>query len=85
MPSKTIKWLGLILGCFLSMFGVLGVGLGILDILDPVGTKMADDSDPFGTPHTLTESLTFTAVFATVLLSGVLLMIVSYRHKEKLK
>lgn len=81
--SQTIKWLSLVFGFILLLFGFLGVGLGILDILDPVGTKMADDSDPFGTPHTLTESLTFTAIFAVILLSGLSLIFVSYKHRLK--
>lgn len=35
-------------------FAALGSLLGLLEliaILDPVGTKMADDSDPFGNPY----------------------------------
>jgi hypothetical protein len=81
--SQTIKWVSLVFGLILLLFGILGVGLGILDILDPAGTKMADDSDPFGTPNTLTESLTLTAIFAVVLLSGLSLLFVSYKHRLK--
>lgn len=35
-------------------FAALGSLIGLLEliaIIDPVGTKMADDSDPFGNPH----------------------------------
>lgn len=37
----------------LLLFGI-GILVGILEIIaliDPVGTKMSDDSDPFGNPY----------------------------------
>ena len=36
------------------LFLVIAAALGILEVLavvDPVGTKMADDGDPFGNPY----------------------------------
>ncbi|HRH40444.1 MAG TPA: hypothetical protein PKY82_02280 [Pyrinomonadaceae bacterium] len=81
--SQTIKWVSLAFGLILLLFGILGVGLGILDILDPVGTKMADDGDPFGTSHTVTQSLTFTAIFTVALLSGLSLIFVYYKRRLK--
>jgi hypothetical protein len=35
----------------LILFGLLLSGLTVIAILDPVGTKMADDADPFGDPY----------------------------------
>ena len=81
--SQTIKWVSLAFGLIFLLFGILGVGLGILDILDPVGTKMTDDSDPFGTPHTVMQSLTFTAIFTVALLSGLSLIFVYYKRRLK--
>src|SRR5512132_3319186 len=46
-------------GCLWVITAVLGVvvaGLSLLAILDPEGTKAADDSDPFGTPPSRTSS-----------------------------
>jgi hypothetical protein len=48
MMNAIVKFLG---GVFL--FGV-GITVGLVEIialLDPVGTKMADDADPFGDPY----------------------------------
>jgi hypothetical protein len=35
----------------LTLIGILISGITILGIIDPVGTKMSDDSDPFGDPY----------------------------------
>ena len=37
-------------GCVLLGLAVLLFGLEIVALVDPVGTKMADDADPFGPP-----------------------------------
>jgi hypothetical protein len=37
------KLISILLGCIILPFSVIA-------LLDPVGTKMADDSDPFGDP-----------------------------------
>jgi hypothetical protein len=42
----------------INSLGSLGIFFGIIGIIDPVGSNMSDDSDPFGTPYTLTQSLT---------------------------
>lgn len=83
MSSEITKWVRVGLGCLFMLVGVLGVGFGVLGILDPVGTKMADDGDPFGTPHTLTESLTITGIYALVLLFGLWLMFAFGKRKLK--
>jgi hypothetical protein len=43
--------LKVLLGLFFFGLGILVGLLEIIALLDPVGTKMADDSDPFGNPH----------------------------------
>jgi hypothetical protein len=63
------RLLCILAGLGLSLFGVIGVLVGIVALLDPVGTKMADDGDPFGTPPTTTESLLM--LLAYVGLAGV--------------
>jgi hypothetical protein len=59
------------LGCLWLVTAMLGLLLAVLSlfaVLDPVGTKAADDADPFGTPPNRTSSL--------VSLGGGVLMIV---------
>jgi hypothetical protein len=48
-----------------AMLGVLVAGVSLLAVLDPVGTKSADDADPFGTPPSRSTSLAWfgTGVF----------------------
>ncbi len=43
-----LKFLG---GAFLVGIGCIIGLLEIIALLDPVGTKMADDADPFGDPY----------------------------------
>ena len=41
----------IVIAILLLLFaGLLGIG-ELIAIVDPVGTKMADDGDPFGNPH----------------------------------
>lgn len=46
---ESILTIGLVL--LLAFIGLLLSGLTVIAILDPVGTKMADDADPFGDPY----------------------------------
>ena len=39
-----------LLGALLLIVGVIGVPVALLGLIDPVGLKLADDGDPFGTP-----------------------------------
>jgi len=70
-------------GCFLTLFGSLGVVVGIIAIIDPIGSKMADDSDPFGIPLTIYESLIVTVVYVLIFILGLCLTI-GFKPKEKL-
>jgi len=42
---------------FTATIGVVVILTGIVTVLDPVGTKMADDGDPFGPPRSRIWSL----------------------------
>ena len=57
-------------GATLLLIGLVGSCLGIVEIVAPVGTKLADDRDPFGTPRTLGEAFGSTVPFVVVLLVG---------------
>jgi hypothetical protein len=57
------------LGLFLLLCGLVATAVALLCIIDPVGCKMADDGDPFGTPPSLLGSLSLLLVYLGV--SGV--------------
>ena len=53
-----MKILGTIAGGILLVVGLVGSGVGVFALLDPSGTKMSDDADPFGpAPSILNSSL----------------------------
>ena len=74
MFIKIIQLVRICLGCLFILLGSLGIFFGIIEILDPVGSKMADDSDPLGVPRTITETLTLTLTYAAVFVVGVFLL-----------
>ena len=61
-------------GLFLLLFGCVGTVISILAIFDPVGTKMADDGDPFGTPPSLLNSLLILFVYLCLCGAGAFLI-----------
>lgn len=67
------------IGFVVALFGLFATGIGILGLLDPVGSKMADDSDPFGAPPSFLESGLFTLIFLSMAIFGIWLM----SHKSK--
>lgn len=75
MEETLIKILRIISGSFFMLIGAIGVLVGIIAIIDPVGSKMADDSDPFGVPPTFAESFTLTIAFVLIFSLGILLVI----------
>ncbi len=60
---------------FLFLLGFLVLVMEILALIDPVGTKMADDGDPFSDPyqpwyvHTLTFAFSISCFFIGCLLA----------------
>lgn len=68
MFAKTVR---ILFGCLLTLFGAAGVLVGIVATIDPVGTKMADDADPFGVPPTFTESFALTVFYLLILILGI--------------
>ena len=63
-------------GCLWIVTAVIGVvlaGLSVVALFDPEGTKLADDTDPFGTPPSRTSSLIWLGV-ATLLVTWPLIV-----------
>lgn len=50
-------------GLFLLLSGLFGIAVAVFSMLDPVGSKMADDGDPFGTPPSLLDSFLILLVY----------------------
>jgi hypothetical protein len=72
-------------GILLSLFGLVGMLLGIIAILDPVGTKMADDADPFGTPPSRISSAVLTLTFVVITGIGVLIIWIATKKSAKIR
>jgi hypothetical protein len=66
----------------LLLVGLLGSAVSVLAIIDPVGTKAADDNDPFGTPPSLLGSLLMLLIFLCVSAVGVFLAWTSVRERR---
>jgi hypothetical protein len=65
----------IIFGASILIVGLGGVLLSVLALADPVGTKMADDSDPLGQPMSRVGSLASAGVSALIAWSGLWLLI----------
>ncbi|HXG84342.1 MAG TPA: hypothetical protein VNI84_09965 [Pyrinomonadaceae bacterium] len=75
MFSKITYSIPIAFGCFLTLFGSLGIVVGIIAIIDPIGSKMADDSDPLGIPPTFSESLILILVYVLIFILGISLIL----------
>ncbi len=58
------------LGSLLLLCGLIGAAVGVIGLLDPAGTKMADDADPFGPPASSFTSVVVIAGGLTASLLG---------------
>ena len=51
LPELAKQILLMLAGLVLGAIGLLVGLIEVIAIVDPVGTKMSDDADPFGNPH----------------------------------
>ena len=61
-------------GLLLALFGVLVLCGSVLSFADPKEAKLADDTDPFGTPPSRLSSLCVGVVSMAVVISGLRMM-----------
>ncbi len=54
------------IGFTLLLVGAIGVMVCLVAVVDPVGTKMADDNDPFGNPPSRISSFAWAIGFGVV-------------------
>ncbi|HVE55860.1 MAG TPA: hypothetical protein VNB22_03465 [Pyrinomonadaceae bacterium] len=69
--TKILRFLSNTIGFIFVLLGSFGILFGIIDMIDPVGSKMADDGDPFGVPHNFAESFSLTLVYVLVFCLGI--------------
>lgn len=69
--NKIVQILRIALGAILASFGILGILLGLLALVDPAGTQMADDGNPFGAPPTAVQSVLITLFYLLMSILGV--------------
>ena len=69
-PSKPRALTLIVSGFVVVLVGLVGAGLGLIAIIDPVETKMADDLDPFGTPPSRIGSAAISLIFILVVVFG---------------
>jgi hypothetical protein len=79
---RALKTVARVFGLFLLLIGLVGTAVALLSIFDPVGSKMADDGDPFGTPPSLLSSLLILAVYVGVSAVGAFLLWRSVRKPQ---
>jgi hypothetical protein len=58
------------LGWLLIVVGIIPVLIGVVALLDPVATKLSDDSDPFGPPGPWYESAILIVVGLAICVAG---------------
>ena len=54
-----------LLAIFFAGLGLIMGFFEVIAIIDPVGTKMSDDSDPFGNPHIPLSVHAYYIIFVT--------------------
>ena len=72
-----------IFGLCIGFFGLIAALIGLLAIYDPIGVKMSDDSDPFGEPISVYESIVITLIFVSISIYGFRMFFI--KQKESLK
>lgn len=69
-----MKVLSIIAGGILLALGVFGSGAAVFSLIDPRGSKAADDGDPFGPPPGALESSLILCAYLAIAAVGVYLL-----------
>jgi hypothetical protein len=70
-------------GLSLILLSLVACGVSIIAIVDPVGTKMADDNDPYGSPPSRYSSLAILSVSVAVGAAGICLVRRSFHPRDE--
>jgi hypothetical protein len=71
---KMVKALGISFGLILLVFGLGGSLVAVLGVIDPAGTKLSDDADPFGAPLTLLNAILVFLTYMGIGFAGLYLL-----------
>ena len=82
MLKSLLRVISGLVGLALIGLSLLGSGVSVIAIVDPVGTKMADDNDPFGVPPSLSQSFVMLAVCIAIGVLGALLIWLVCRRRN---
>lgn len=74
------KTLTIFFGVILLALGLGGSLVAVLGIIDPVGTQLSDDADPFGAPPTLLNAILVCLTYLGIGLAGLFLL---WRSRRK--
>ena len=78
-----MKILSTIFGGIFLVVGLAGSGVGVFALMDPRGTKMSDDADPFGMPPSVLKSSLMLCAYLLIAVIGAFLLWRSLRpHRE---
>lgn len=66
------------------IIGLIGAMVGLMSIVDPIGTKMADDSLPFASPSHASKNILITAIFIVIFVFGLYLLFCQSGKKYKI-
>jgi hypothetical protein len=72
--------IGAVFGVVLLVGGFLGTAISVIAILDPVGTQLSDDSNPFGPPRSFFSSVWILVFYLGV---GAIGFILAWRSVRK--
>jgi hypothetical protein len=82
--EKNMRIVLALLAVLLILAGLLIVLVGVIAVLDPVGTKLADDNDPFGPPPPRWQGAVATIVGLGVISTGIGAVVAMVRRERRL-
>jgi protein-S-isoprenylcysteine O-methyltransferase Ste14 len=83
MVKLGVKIVGTIVGALFLTLGCLGIPFSILAIIDPVGSKAADDADPLGVPPTFLTSVGILGLYIVIAAVGAALLWLCWRRRTQ--
>jgi hypothetical protein len=77
-----LKLVGISFGLALFVLGLGGTIFVIHGLIDPAGAQLSDDSNPFGTPPSLSHSLIVLGMYIGTCATGALILWGSFRKRR---
>jgi hypothetical protein len=77
-----LKLAGISFGMPMVVLGLGGMIVTIHGLLDPSGAQLSDDSNPFGTPPSLSHSLLILAMYVALCAAGAVILWGCFRKRR---